>query len=176
LMHGLGPHNITAGERPTTVRQELKEANGPLEEAKADISGLWALQYLMDKGALDKKQERPTYTTFLASAFRSLRFGLGEAHGKAMAIQVNSLLDAGAFKANADGTFAVDLAKAKTGAAALTAEIMTIQAHGDYAKAKEMIARRAVIRPEVQKLIDRLVDVPVDIDPRFTTAEQLGGR
>jgi hypothetical protein len=176
LMHGLGPQTIKLDGRDTTVRQELKEANGPLEEAKADISGLWALQYLMDKGALDKKQERPTYTTFLASAFRSLRFGMGEAHGKGMAIQVNSLLDAGAFKANADGTFAVDLAKAKTGAAALTAEIMTIQAHGDYAKAKEMIARRAVIRPEVKKLIDRLVDVPVDIEPRFTTAEQLAGR
>jgi hypothetical protein len=176
LMHGLGPQTIQVGGRDTTVRQELKEANGPLEEAKADISGLWALQYLMDKSTLDKKQERPMYTTFLASAFRSLRFGLGEAHGKAMAIQVNSLLDSGGFKANADGTFAVDLARAKAGAAALTAEIMTIQAHGEYAKAKEMIARRAVIRPEVQRVIDRLVDVPVDIEPRFTTAEQLAGR
>jgi Peptidase family M49 len=176
LMHGLGPQTIKVDGRDTTVRQELKEANGPLEEAKADISGLWALQYLMDKGTLDKAQERSMYTTFLASSFRSLRFGLGEAHGKAMAIQVNSLLDSGGFKANADGTFAVDLAKAKAGAAALTTEIMTIQAHGDYAKAKEMIARRAVVRPEVQKVIDRLVDVPVDIEPRFTTAERLAGR
>jgi hypothetical protein len=173
LMHGLGPQTIKVGGRETTVRQELKEANGPLEEAKADISGLWALQYLMDKGVLDKKLERSMYTTFLASGFRSLRFGLGEAHGKAMAIQMNSLVDAGAFRANPDGTFAVDLAKAKAGASALTAEIMTIQANGDYAKAKEMIARRATIRSDVQKVIDRLIDVPVDIEPRFVTAEQL---
>jgi hypothetical protein len=173
LMHGLGPQTIKVGGRETTVRQELKEANGPLEEAKADISGLWALQYLMDKGVLDKKLERSMYTTFLASGFRSLRFGLGEAHGKAMAIQMNSLVDAGAFRANPDGTFAVDLAKAKAGASALTAEIMTIQANGDYAKAKEMIAHRATIRPEVQKVIDRLIDVPVDIEPRFTAAESL---
>ncbi len=176
LMHGLGPQTITVGGRDTTVRQELKEANGPLEEAKADISGLWALQYLMDKGVLDKKLERSVYTTFLASGFRTLRFGLGEAHGKAMAIQMNSLVDAGAFQANPDGTFAVDLAKAKAGASALTGEIMTIQAGGDYAKAKEMLARSATIRPEVQKVIDRLSDVPVDIEPRFTTAEQLTPR
>jgi hypothetical protein len=175
-MHGLGPQTITVGGRDTTVRQELKEANGPLEEAKADISGLWALQYLMDKGVLDKKLERSVYTTFLASGFRTLRFGLGEAHGKAMAIQMNSLVDAGAFQANPDGTFAVDLAKAKAGASALTGEIMTIQAGGDYAKAKEMLARSATIRPEVQKVIDRLSDVPVDIEPRFTTAEQLTPR
>ncbi|MFI5183493.1 MAG: hypothetical protein ACHQNV_03775 [Vicinamibacteria bacterium] len=176
LMHGLGPQTIRVAGRATTVRQELKEANGPLEEAKADISGLWALQYLMDKGVLDKKLERSMYTTFLASGFRSVRFGLGEAHGKAMAIQMNSLVDAGAFRASPDGTFAVDLAKAKAGAAALTAEIMTIQANGDYAKAKEMIARRATIRPEVQKVLDRLNDVPVDIEPRFTTAAQLTPR
>ena len=63
-------------DRDTTVRQELKELNGPLEEAKADISGLWALQHLMDKGVIDKKQERSMYVTFLASTFRTLRFGL----------------------------------------------------------------------------------------------------
>ena len=84
------------GGRATTVRQELKELNGPLEEAKADVSGLWALQYLMDKGVLDKRQERAIYTTFLASTFRTLRFGLTDAHARGMALQVNNLLDHGA--------------------------------------------------------------------------------
>ena len=82
LMHGLGPQTIRVGGRETTVRQELKELNGPLEEAKADISGLWALQYLMDKGVIDKKQERSMYVTFLASTFRTLRFGLNAAHAQ----------------------------------------------------------------------------------------------
>jgi hypothetical protein len=176
LMHGLGPQTITVAGRETTVRQELQELNGPLEEAKADISGLWALQQLMDKGVLDKAQERAMYTTFLASGFRTLRFGLGEAHGKGMALQMNYLMDQGGFRANVDGSFSVDLAKVKQGVAGLTHDIMTIQANGDYGKAKELLARMAVIRPEVQRLIDRLSDVPVDIEPRFTTVDELMSR
>jgi hypothetical protein len=90
-----------------------------------------------------------------------------------MALQMNSLLDQGAFKVGTDGTFTVDFAKVKGAVAALTGEIMTVQATGDYAKAKEMIERRSGIRPEVQRAIDLLGSVPVDIEPRFTTAEEL---
>jgi hypothetical protein len=173
LMHGLGPQAIRVDGRETTVRQELKELNGLLEEAKADISGLWALQYLMNKGVLDKKQERSMYVTFLASAFRTLRFGLNESHAKGMALQVNYLMDRGAFVASKDGTFSVNLDKAKQGTEALTREIMTIQAHGDYAAAQALVKRMVVMRPEVQKVIDRMTDAPVDIEPRFVTAEEL---
>jgi hypothetical protein len=173
LMHGLGPQTITVSGRETTVRQELKETNGTLEEAKADVSGLWALQQLVDKGVLGKNQERAFYVTFLASTFRTLRFGLSEAHARGMAIQVNFLLDQGGFVARADGTFAVDFTKVRAGVEALTREIMTIQAMGDYSRAREMVTQRAVIRPGVQRVIDRLADVPVDIEPRFTTAEEL---
>jgi len=176
LMHGLGPHNITVGGRATTVRQELKETYSALEEAKADISGLWALAYLVDKGTLGKELERTMYTTFLASTFRSIRFGLTEAHGKGIALQLTTLLDAGAFKVNADGTFAVVPAKVKEAVAALTREIMTLQAQGDYAAAKDMLAKRAVVRPEVQRVLDRLQAVPVDIEPQFVTADELSGR
>ncbi len=176
LMHGLGPHNITVGGRATTVRQELKETYSTLEEAKADISGLWALQYLVDKGALGPEMARTMYTTFLASSFRSVRFGLTEAHGKGVALQLDTLLDAGAFKANPDGTFSVVPGKVKEAVAGLTREIMTVQARGDYAAAKEMLARRAVVRPDVQKVLDRLSAVPVDIEPLFVTADELSGR
>jgi peptidase M49-like protein len=176
LMHGLGPHNITVSGRATTVRQELKETYSALEEAKADISGLWALQYLVDKGTLGRELERTMYTTFLTSCFRSIRFGLTEAHGKGIALQLNTLLDAGAFKANPDGTFVVVPARIKEAVAALTREIMTVQAGGDYAAAKDMLAKRAVVRPEVQRVLDRLRGVPVDIEPQFVTADELSGR
>jgi hypothetical protein len=168
LMHGLGPQTITIGGRSTTVRQELKESYGVLEEAKADISGLWALQQLVDKGVLGKDLERTMYTTFLASSFRSIRFGLNEAHGRGVALQLNHLLDAGAFTVRPDGTFTVDRAKIRAGVESLTREIMTIQAEGDAAKAKDLLARLAVVRPPVQKVLDRLTAVPVDIEPRFT--------
>jgi hypothetical protein len=173
LMHGLGPQTIKVGGRDTTVRQELKELNGPLEEAKADISGLWALQYLMDKGVIDKKQERSMYVTFLASTFRTLRFGLNAAHAKGMTLQVNYLLDQGAIRIDKDGLFSLDLAKTKKAVTGLTRDIMTLQARGDYAGVKRLLDRMVVIRPEVQRVIDRLANVPVDIAPKFVTAAEL---
>jgi len=173
LMHGLGPHDIIVGGRTTTVRQELKETYSAIEEAKADISGLFALQLLIDKGQLDKGLEKTIYTTFLASAFRSLRFGINEAHGRGQAIQLNFLLDQGGFTVNSDGTFAVDTAKIRAGVTALTREIMTLQAEGSYAKAKQMIETLGLIRPQTKALLDRLTSVPVDIEPRFVTALDL---
>jgi hypothetical protein len=173
LMHGLGPHNITVGGRQTTVRQELKETYSAIEEAKADVSGLWALRHLADTKQLDPAIAKTMYTTFLASAFRSIRFGVNEAHGRGIAVQVNYFLDAGAFKVRPDGTFAVDTAKIGDVVTALTREIMTLQAEGNYAKAKDMIERLGVVRPEVQKVLDRLTGIPVDIEPRFVTAALL---
>jgi hypothetical protein len=175
LMHGLGPHNITVGGRATTVRQEFKDTYSALEEAKADISGLFALQFLVDRGKLEKRYEGTMYTTFLASCFRSIRFGVNEAHGRGVAIQLNYFLDHGGVRVNPDGTFTVDAAKIKQNVSDLTRDIMTMQAVGDYAAAQEMIKTLGVVRPEVQKVLERLKDVPVDIEPRFTTAEKLLG-
>jgi len=173
LMHGLGPHNISVAGRQTTVRQEMKEASSYLEEAKADISALWALQSLIDKGSVPKSLEASLYTTYLASCFRSIRFGINEAHGRGIAIQLNYLLDQGGFSVRPDGTFAVNREKVKEGIAALTREIMTIQAEGDYAKAKSLGDRLGIVRPPVKSALDKLTAVPVDIEPRFTTAERL---
>ncbi len=173
LMHGLGPHDITVAGRTTTVRQELKETYSAIEEAKADISGLFALQFLIDRGQLDKGLEKTMYTTFLASAFRSLRFGINEAHGRGQAIQLNYLLDQGGFTVNSDGTFAVDTAKIRDAVTSLTGEIMTLQAEGSYAKAKAMIDTLGVLRPPTKAVLDKLTAVPVDIEPRFVTALDL---
>ena len=173
LMHGLGPHTISVAGRQTTVRQEIKEAYSFLEEAKADISGLFAIQYLIDKGVLPRSLERPLYATFLASAFRSIRFGVNEAHGRGMAVQLNYLLDHGGFSALSNGTFAVDLPKAKQAIADLTREIMTIQAEGNYAQARALGERLGVVRPPIKKALDSLTDVPVDIEPIFKSAAEL---
>jgi Peptidase family M49 len=173
LMHGLGPHSISAGGRQTTVRQELKEASSALEEAKADISALFAIQHMIDKGVMPRALEGSLYTTFLASAFRSIRFGVNEAHGRGIAIQLNTLIDQRGVIVNADGTFKVNAERIKEGVAGLTRDIMTIQAEGDYAKAKALGERMGVVRPEVQKALDKLAAIPVDIEPQFKTADQL---
>ena len=170
-MHGLGPHNIKVNGQDTTVRKQLKELYSPLEEAKADITGLWALQYLIDKGVVDKQMERTLYTTYLASAFRSVRFGITEAHGRGVAMQFNFLTDEGAIKVDERaGTFSIDHSKVKEAVRKLTHEILTIEAEGSYEKAQALLEKYAVIRPPMQNALDRLKAVPVDIEPVFPMA------
>ncbi|HEX8707481.1 MAG TPA: hypothetical protein VF723_04395 [Pyrinomonadaceae bacterium] len=177
LMHGLGPHTLTVEGRQTTVRQQLKELSSAFEEAKADITGLWALQYLIDKGVVDRRLERSLYTTYLASAFRSVRFGITEAHGKGIALQFNYLSDEGAIKYDERaGTFSINPARIKEAVRKLTHDIMTTQAEGSYDKAKAMLDRYGVIRPPMQRALDRLVNVPVDIEPSFPLAALGAGR
>ena len=182
LMHGLGPHQITLNGRETNPRLELKEVYSAIEEAKADITGLWALGYMMEHaqemklgGVLrsDATARRQLYTTFLASSFRTLRFGTTEAHGKGMALQFNYLVDKGGFVPNPNGTYSVNLDKISGAVSDLTGELLTIEATGDYARAKDMLTRLGVIRPAVQRRLDVLKDIPVDVAPKFVTADQL---
>ena len=168
LMHGLGPHMIMQGGKHTTVRQAMQELSSAIEEAKADICGLFALQYLIDHGLIAKSMEQQMYTTYLAGIFRSVRFGINEAHGQGMAMQLNYLMDEGAIVYNeGTGLFSADVGKFKAGATKLTGEIMTIQAEGNYEKAKGLLSRYAVIRPSLQRTLDRLARLPVDIEPQF---------
>ena len=173
LMHGLGPHTIAVDGVETTVRQQLRETHSAIEEAKADISGLWALHRLIDGGAVDRSLERSIYATFLASTFRSIRFGINEAHGRGVAIQLNTFLDAGAVIAEPGGTLSVDHTKIRAAVEDLTRRLMMIQARGDYAAAQEIIDTLGVVRPEVQAALDRLQTIPIDIEPDFMTAETL---
>ncbi len=183
LMHGLGPHQIKVNGRETNPRLELKETYSAIEEAKADATGLWALQYMMDHAKemgidpailkSDDAAKRQLYTTFLASSFRTLRFGISEAHGKGMALQFNYLMDKGAFVPQPDGTFAVDYAKVKDGVRDLVHDLLTVEAHGDYAGAKKMLDTLGVIRPEVQRALDKLQGIPTDIEPKYVTANEL---
>lgn len=172
LMHGLGPHNITVDGNATTVRLQLKDKYSAIEEAKADMTGLWALQYLIDKGVIDKSMQRTLYTTNLASMFRSVRFGITEAHGRGVAMQFNYLTDEGAIKFNdKTGTFSVDETKIREAVRKLTSELLTIEAEGSYEKAKAILDKYAVIRPAMKSAFDKLSNVPVDIEPIFPLAK-----
>jgi Peptidase family M49 len=182
LMHGLGPHQIKVQGRDTTAREELKDLYSAIEEAKADVTGLFALQYMMDHAknmGLDKllpsddAAQRQLYTTYLASSFRSLRFGLNDAHGRGMAVQFNTLMDKGAFVQNSDGAFSVDMSKIKAAVADLDHDLLTIEAQGDYAGAKRMLSELGVIRPAVRKALDNPQTIPTDIEPSFVTADEL---
>jgi hypothetical protein len=179
VTHGLGPHALDLNGRKSTPRQELKDAYGTIEEAKADITGLFALQYLMDKGLLKSSlgqgeaAERKLYNTYLASTFRTLHFGLTDSHARGMAIQFNYLTDKGGFVSHGDGTYSIDFAKIKQAVADLDREFLTIEATGDYDRAKKLMKELIVIRPDMQKALDKMKDVPNDIRPNFVTANEL---
>jgi hypothetical protein len=156
MTHGIGPQN--------NVRQSLKELHSAIEEAKADATGLFMMQYLFDHKLLPAA-EKSLYTTFLASSFRTLRFGVHEAHGKGMALQFNYLMDKGAFVARPDGTFAVDFAKIQPAVRDLVHDLLMIEATGDYAGAKKMLDELGVLRPALQQALAKLTDIPTDIEP-----------
>ena len=173
LMHGLGPHNLTVDGKETTVRQELKDTYSAIEEAKADITGLFAMQYLIDKGVIPVSEEKPMYTTYLASAFRSVRFGLTEAHGKGIAMQFNYLMDHGAIVPDKKGgTFHIEFTKAREAVKDLTHDLLTIEAEGSSEKAHAILEKLGVVRPVMAKALDKLKRVPVDIWPSFPLADR----
>jgi hypothetical protein len=171
MSHGIGPHQISVGGRGTTPRQELKDLYSAVEEAKADVLGLYMLQHFFDRGYL-KHDETRLYTTYLASSFRTLRFGLNEAHGKGMALQFNYLTDKGAFVYR-DGRWAVEASKIRAAVRDLAHDLLTIEATGDYAQAKKMLDSLAVMRPDIAATLERVGNVPVDIRSIFVTANEV---
>jgi hypothetical protein len=175
LSHGIGPHEIKIQARTSSVRLELKDLYSTIEEAKADVTGLFMLQYFFDAGILPggPLNERKLYSTFLASAFRTLRFGILEAHGRGMALQFNYLADHGAFIERPDGTFEVNFAEIKQAVRDLAHDLLTIEAQGDYTAAKKLLDEFGVMRPSLKRALGRLKDIPVDIEPNFVTADEL---
>lgn len=174
--HGIGPHTITLPNgKKSTVRLELQELHSAVEEAKADIVGLWSLKFLVDNGLLPKSLVKSMYVSFLACCFRSIRFGLEEAHGKGQALQFNYLFEKGAFVLHPDGTFSVDFDKVEREVESLSREILTVQARGDKLGAKALLQKYSVISQPLKDALKKLenVQVPVDIVPDFPIADQL---
>jgi hypothetical protein len=178
LSHGIGPQQVQTNGGTSSVRQQLKETYSTIEEAKADITGLFMLQHFYDRQLLPGGDavERRLYNTFLASSFRTLRFGISEAHGRGMAIQFNYLLDRGAFVARRDGTFEVNFGKIKPAVRDLAHDLLTIEAKGDYSGAKNMLAQLGVMRPAVSRSLSHFQNIPVDIAPIFITADEITAR
>ena len=164
VAHGLGIKNTINGKG--TVRTSIKERYGSLEEGKADILGLYMVQKLNEKGELKGEDVRANYVSFLASLFRSVRFGGADAHGRANIAAFNFLQQQGAFtRDSATGKYRVDFAKFQAGMNALTEKILTLQGNGDYEGVGAFQQQYGTISPELQKDLDRLKSkgIPVDV-------------
>ena len=164
VAHGLGIKNTINGKG--TVRLAIKERYGALEEGKADILGLYLVQKLNEQGELKGEDVRGNYVSFLASLFRSVRFGGADAHGRANIAAFNFLQQQGAFvRDSATNKYRVDFAKFQTGMNALSEKILTLQGNGDYEGVGAFQEQYGKISPELQKDLDRLKTkgIPVDI-------------
>ncbi|KAE8663365.1 Nudix hydrolase 3 [Hibiscus syriacus] len=209
--HGIGPHTIILPDgRKSTVRLELQDLHSALEEAKADIVGLWALKFLirgldlnrpikdmestsnlnlkLSKRNLEEKiacifhihllpnnLEKSMYVSFLAGCFRSVRFGLEEAHGKGQALQFNWLLEKEAFVFHPDETFSVNFDKIDEAVESLSTAILTIQAKGDKEGASLLLQKYCIMTQPLKVALRKLesINVPVDIAPTFPVAKSL---
>ena len=168
MSHGLGPGFIEKDGQRTTVNLLLKDLYSTIEEAKADVLGMYNTLFLIEQGVLPAELSETALITFLAGVFRSVRFGVHESHGRANLIAFNYLLENGAYKHDPDGgTFAVDLEKAPGVIRALAHDLLMVQALGDYQAAKEMVERLGHMRPEMEAALAKLGDIPVDIVPAF---------
>lgn len=164
VAHGLGIKNTINGKGP--VRTAIKERYGALEEGKADILGLYMVQALNRQGELKGEDIRANYVSFLASLFRSVRFGGADAHGRANIAAFNFLQQQGAFtRDSASGKYRVDFPKFEAGMNALSEKILTLQGNGDYEGVGAFQDQYGKISPELQKDLDRLKTkgIPVDI-------------
>jgi hypothetical protein len=176
LAHGLGPTTVQreSGER-MSVNQALREHYSPLEEAKADVTGLHNLTVLAERGEFDEAFVRKAFIGHLADLFRAVRFGVAEAHGKANLVQFNYLLEKGALRVDdATGRFQADLDAVIAANRDLARDILTMQAVGAYDATAEFFERYAVMHPEMERALAGLAEIPVDIRPQYTVKEKLG--
>jgi hypothetical protein len=163
VAHGLGIKNTLDGKG--TVRAALKERYSALEEGKADILGLYMVRQLNAQGEMGRESIDDNYVTFLASLFRSVRFGAADAHGRANMVAFNYLQRLGAFTREADGKYRVNVARMRAASDSLSRRILVLQGDGDYAGVGALYSEFGKIDPTLQADLDRLKarGIPVDI-------------
>lgn len=173
VAHGLGIKN-TLNDKGT-VRSALKEHASALEEGKADILGLYMVTQLFEQGVLAEGELKDYYTTFMASIFRSVRFGASSAHGKANMIRFNYFADKGAFERNASGQYAINMEKMREAMNSLSRKILTLQGDGDYNGVAELVATLGVVSPQLKADLDKLTDAGIPVDVTFKQGKDVLG-
>jgi hypothetical protein len=174
ISHGLGPGFITVNGVRSEVRDQLQETYSKIEECKADVLGMYNNNFMIKEGIYPKKLEKVFWATYLAGVFRSVRFGINEAHGGATAIIYNFLLEKGGYVYdNKTQKVRVDFAKVYPAIKELAHILLTIEATGDYEGAKQLIAKYAFNSPSMETLRNKLVNLPVDIRPIFEIDKEI---
>ena len=175
LSHGLGPGTIVKSDgTKSEVRIELREFYSAIEEAKADVVGLWNILYMIDIGSIDKRMEDEELVTYVAGKFRAARFGLHEAHGMGVVSQYNFMKEKGAITIGSDERFKVRLELMRDSVRDLASELLMVEAEGDYAKAREFLNTYGRVPEELSKAMAKVEDLPIDIEPDYDVLKLIG--
>lgn len=171
ISHGLGPAYARVGGKQVDIREAIGPVFPGLEEAKADVVGMFALKWLVDHGALRKERLEEYYASYVAGIFRTVRFGIAEAHGQAEMMEFNYLAGKRAIVREPAGRYSVDYGRIPGALADLAKELLEIEATGDRSRAEKWFAQYANMPAELKKAMEAASDLPVDIDPVFSLRE-----
>ena len=171
ICHGLGPAYSRVGGKQVDIRAAIGPTFSGLEEAKADVTGMFALQWLVDHGALPKERLEEYYASYVGGIFRTVRFGTAEAHGRAEMMEFNYLVEHNAISRDAQGLYVIDYATIPGALASLTKELLEIEATGDRARAEAWFAKYEKMPADLRAALEAAKDVPVDVDPLVPFAE-----
>ena len=174
ICHGLGPAFARTSAGKVDIRQSIGPAFSGLEEAKADMVGLFGLNWLIDKGVLPKERAPEYYASYVAGIFRTVRFGVAEAHGRAEMMEFNYLSEQGAISRDAQSKrYVIDYAKMPGAIATLARELLEIEATGDRNRAEQWFKKYDSMPSELKSALANIKDVPVDIDPVSAFSEMI---
>jgi len=173
ICHGLGPAFARVGGKQVDIREAIGAAYSGLEEAKADVVGMFGEKWLIDHGVLPKERMEEYYASYLAGIFRTVRFGTGEAHGRAEMMEFNYLTERKAITRDASGRYAVEFSKMPDAIASLAKELLEIEATGDRARAEAWFKKYDTMPAELKSALASASSVPVDIEPVFSFAREV---
>jgi hypothetical protein len=174
ISHGLGPAFARTKAGQADIRQSIGPAYAGLEEAKADVVGLLAMNWLLEKGVLPQGKDVGYYASYVAGIFRTVRFGVGEAHGRAEMMEFNYLSEQGAITRDSKtGRYIIDFTKMPGAIASLSKELLEIEATGDRNRAEQWFHKYGTMPRELKSSLASVKDVPVDIDPVSAFGEQV---
>jgi hypothetical protein len=173
ICHGLGPAYARMAAGKVDIREAIGPAFSGLEEAKADVTGMFALKWLIDHDALPKEKLQEYYASYVAGIFRTVRFGTAEAHGQADMMEFNYLSEHGAITRNASGRYVIDYEKTSSAIADLAKELLEIEATGDRSRAENWFKKYSTMPEELKSSLQTASDVPVDVDPVYAFKERV---
>jgi hypothetical protein len=173
ICHGLGPAYARTAAGKVDIREAIGPAFSGLEEAKADVTGMFALQWLVDHRALPKENLEESYASYAGDLFRAIRFGTDEAHAQAEMMEFNYLSEHGAIQRHPDGRYAINYEKMRVAIADLARELLEIEATGDRTRAETWLKNYDTMPADLKASLKGADGVPVDIDPMFSFAQKV---